>query len=205
MRIAFSGRQRSGKTVAAEYLAYEFSGVVMSFATPLKMEIYDALENGKNLHDFVLYSPNATVASDCIPNGLKPPTGLSRPEALAWIDEHKLELREMMQIWGDWRRSQDSDYFIKKMCSLIDGMDEGVDIFVDDARFHNECNELEKRGFTIIRVQSGDEERKKRGAANEEHPSETELDGRLFKYVVHNNREKHNLYRQLDEIIKEKP
>lgn len=81
--------------------------------------------------------------------------------------ERKDEFRSLQQALGQYRRSQDPDYWLKKVMLIVDGATradvrarETTFVAIDDCRFPNEEKALRERGFVFIRLADGSTTRK---------------------------------------------
>lgn len=127
--------------------------------------------------------------------------------------------RKFLQRVGDVAREEFGDDIIEKIFQenvenlinkRIPGMPEGnVLIMVDDLRFLNEYKLVKELGFTVIRVETDEEVRKKRLGnlfTNVKHRSETEMELFAPDFVIQNNDEDPeyiNLESQLKQLFLE--
>lgn len=201
--LAFGGKEKSGKTTAASYIVNKFGGRMFSFAAVLKASVYDLNAiRGKEMNEFLDYAKSEGYEFDF--HGL-PRANMSNPkraDKAAWINRNKEDFRQILQVYGDFKRADDPDIFINRTIADIQkAKEEAYTICVDDVRFYNEVHALEDVGFTTVRVNAGDEVRKARGAGEYgDHVSETQLDSCFHSFIVHNNLLPVDLYNQLDTI-----
>ncbi len=204
--VGISGKSLSGKTTAAEYLGREYGCVNIAFADVLKSMIYDLVAiEGDERETFLKYAKSVGADFDFHafprPNLNNP----GRTDKVAWVNRNKGDFRQLMQIYGDFKRSQDSEFFVDRAAAAIEkAIENGAfAITVDDVRFYNEVHALERVGFSMVRVNASDEIRLQRGAdiSASTHQSETQLDGLMHSFVVFNNLEKSMLYSQLDDVV----
>ena len=99
------------------------------------------------------------------------------------VDRNKPLYRADLIALGNKRRSEDADYWIKKVLS------EDGNIIVPDVRLKHELETFKQLGAVCIRVNSKREERAKRGLIVQENDAtETELDGITnWDYIIDNN------------------
>jgi dephospho-CoA kinase len=110
--------------------------------------------------------------------------------------------RKFLQFIGtEWAREKDPDIWINKVLSR--SKDDG-NYFLSDLRFLNEFNALRRNGWILIKLrrnQGSDRE----GSGSINHISENELDSTLdeyWDYVIDNNGEIEDLYRDIEHFIK---
>lgn len=117
---------------------------------------------------------------------------------MAQIEANKPLYRPELIELGNWGRSQDKDYWLKKIVSQ-DG-----DIFVTDVRMKHEYEVFKEAGAKGIRVEATHETRAKRGQIVSENDStETELDNvKDWDFVVHNDSSYEDLVQTADELVK---
>lgn len=164
--VALCGLHGAGKDTVADALpAQKFA-----FADTLYREVADAfgvtvadlkcrstkeadqlvysLERCKD-RDFVIF-----VARDAWPFGFE-----SRPRSPRWV----------LQRWGDYRRAQDPDYFIKK---CIADVVEHSEVVITDCRYPNEAEMVRQLGGQIWQVVRPGHNPPRNGHASENDGSE---------------------------------
>ena len=101
----------------------------------------------------------------------------------AYIEEHKSDLRLLLQAWGtEWRRNLCSPtYWIDQTRAKIEAAPEGAVVVVTDVRFPNEGDLIREMGGTVTRVYRCDV-----NAAEDEHASETAMDDYHCDAVIWN-------------------
>ncbi len=204
--LGFSGKSKSGKTISAEYMRHKYGGVALAFADALKADCFDLnYIRGRDLDAFLSYAKEHGYDFDfhALPraNMVNP----KRPEKIAWINRNKEDFRSILQVYGDFKRDGNPDFFIERTLLAINrAVDDGqIVICVDDVRYINEVDALVSIGFNIVRVQAADDVRLSRGASQEHHESETQLDSYYHSFTVANNLEPHDLYSQLDTVVEQ--
>ena len=131
--IGLCGRMGSGKDTTAELLA-PYGYKRLAFADPLKQEVADCIQDERFPED--------------IPLDLFEVMLTSRPRD-AWKKPTPDGMRKLLQWYGtDFRRNQDSEYWIKKAESSIR---DGKYVF-SDVRFPNEASLIRKHGGQIWRI-----------------------------------------------------
>lgn len=166
MKVAFIGKMFSGKTTSAQYLEMEEGFTRLAFADPVKDISAALLEYIDRSFEF---------------HGIGPRQKWSFEE----IQRRKGEpqIRKLLQLVGTelGRELYDKDVWVKL---LLKRAAHQYNVAVDDCRFENEAEELKNAGFTIVRVERPEEDRralllKKYPDTWREimaHPSETSLD-----------------------------
>lgn len=152
-----------------------------AFADDLKQELYDALSNQYNPYwdvapfNFLLlpHTPEAyggLVTSD-IPLGDK----------IAWVNEHRTELRPVLQHYGtEYRRAQSPFYWVKCLSDRISAEDPQIAL-VSDVRFKSEFFYIKSVGGYVTRItRYGYTDPN----CDPNHVSETELDKVPFDFEI---------------------
>lgn len=179
--IAFAGRKRSGKGMLAQGIKNRFqNAVILSFADNLKQLCAELLNTSSdNLNKM---KNDGTTFSEKIDDRwvsiISETTGINEEIIRDELGEHTFRtVREMLQVLGtNLIRKHAINWHVDKMIERINEIGEDKIIVVDDVRFNNEKDALEKIGadvFIVIRPNCFD-------VSN--HPSETELSYEKFKY-----------------------
>lgn len=152
--IGLLGHAGVGKDTVALLLAERFRVARVAFAEALKLEIAAAWGIERDLLD----SPWAKEAKT-------PALALHKCMNQDFVSyawelglpglQDGLTPRTVMQRWGDWRRSVDSDYFVKFALEIVrtvtDG--DGVDaVLLTDVRFPNEAHLVRSLGGDLWRI-----------------------------------------------------
>ena len=134
MRIAFVGPKSAGKTTSASLVSDVVGGAkILSFATPLKLEVYNLFQD---IFDYFVYRQPAK----------------SDEEKVQRVNNLKEQfLRKALQDVGTYRRNEDRNYWINQMAMKLK-LCEG-NVIVDDCRYINEAELLKAQGFTLIKIQ----------------------------------------------------
>lgn len=184
MIIGFAGKAASGKTTAAKYLQQQstLNIVILPMAQMLREEVenfirqvgaekYVPLVYGDQDDKVrVFYIDQQRAIKNC-------PAWADFITNHAEIQDHDaqsaLTVRRILQWWGtEYRRAQDPDYWTKAWEKKLGEYDlSTTHILVDDVRFINELNVIQKHGGTFIKI-----ERPGFNGANN-HSSENSLDG----------------------------
>ena len=122
--IALVGPMKCGKDTIASFFIQNLGYKRIAFADAMKKEVCEILNNYPT-------SPNT-----------KPWT----PES---IDKHKDFFRPLLQWWGQYRRSEDPDYWVRIVSNQLNIADKHV---VTDPRYINELEFLQKNNFFIVRI-----------------------------------------------------
>jgi len=115
------------------------------------------------------------------------------------IERNKPLYRQGLIDLGNWGRSQDPDYWLKKI------IESPGDIIVTDVRVLHEYETFKSAGAITIRVNASREVRAERGTlVGENDITEIGLDGVSdWDFVIENNSDYDNLERQVKVLIKE--
>ncbi len=183
MIIGFAGKAASGKTTAAKHLQALLGDKiqVLPMASMLRREVEAFLRKvGAADKVALLYGDQQDKLTH-----FEIDEHSARLQCSAWedfvaknldIQQHPgrttLNVRRILQWWGtEYRRAQDPDYWTKAWeAALAEVTERNVHILVDDVRFHNEVEAVQRNGGVLIRV-----ERPGFNGANN-HSSENSLD-----------------------------
>lgn len=115
------------------------------------------------------------------------------------IEKNKSIYRQDLINLGNWGRSIDPDYWLKKI------IEQDGNIIVTDVRVPHEYEVFKNAGALAIRVEATRETRLKRGELiGENDITETGLDEiNNWDYIIDNNSDYENLKLQVSDIIKE--
>lgn len=158
--VGLIGKKRAGKDTVAETLTREFGFVRYAFADPLKATMLD-------LDPFVpdgwLYSRLSDLVRE---RGWE--TAKEIPEVRRLLQAHGVAIRTHVSesVWVDATMSR--------------VMDETRPVVVTDVRFPNEADTIEAAGGVLVRVH------RPSLTSEDEHVSETALDGRLTPWHIYN-------------------
>ena len=114
------------------------------------------------------------------------------------IEKNKSIYRQDLINLGNWGRSQDPDYWLKKI------LEQDGNIIVTDVRVPHEYEVFKNAGALTIRVEATRETRAKRGELiGETDITEVGLDNiKDWDYIIYNNGDYENLKFQVENIIK---
>lgn len=185
-----SGKAGSGKNTVADILHETLEKLGTDYEIkPMKQAVCDELQQAIqpeiNL-DFILSDAFKPVFFEMTEERFKFPDDVE-----CTIDRSKpMSGRRMMQWWAtEVRRNEDPHYWVKAwekggMWSFLTQYRWSVGHkIIPDIRFENECDMVQRYNGILIRVERDDLEL----GDTHEHPSETELDGYEFDYVIVNN------------------
>lgn len=189
LRIALTGRMRSGKSTIADHLWLKHDFAKVSFASSLK-QLADRLFSH-------LYEP---IYEDC-----------SISEGGRSVKEYR-KPRALLQTLGQKLREIDEDVWIKQAeqdVELAEAWRSTAGVVIDDLRQPNEYEWARANGFIIIRVEADEALRLKRAeqagdSFSEEdlaHDTEQHSDKFDVDYTIVNNGDMDELERQVDEIL----
>ena len=114
------------------------------------------------------------------------------------IDSNKGKYRTGLIELGDWGRSIDPDFWLKKI------IESDENIIVTDVRLIHEAEVFKKAGAFLIRVEADYSTRSKRGViTNANDLTETSLDDfKEFDYIIENNGDYQELIENSKPLIK---
>lgn len=156
--IGFAGRKRCGKTILANYIKNEENGVVITIANYLKQlcsqlmnisvnELIEKKDNGFTFDIipderwFEIIDKETNIGIDKIRNDLK--------------NTHITSIRQLLQVIGtDLIRKYNENWHVEKMLEEINNYPNDTFIAIDDVRFPNEKEAIEKLSgivFFIVR------------------------------------------------------
>jgi len=191
IRIALTGRMRSGKTTIADHLWLKHDFAKVSFASSLKLTADRLFSH--------LYEP---IYEDCpFSEGGRTVKDYRKPRAL-------------LQELGQKMREIDEDVWIKQAeqdVKLAEAWRGTAGVVIDDLRQPNEYEWARANGFIIIRVEADEALRLKRAeqegdsfsAEDMAHDTEQHVDGFSVDYTIVNDGDMNDLERQVDEIMGE--
>jgi len=183
MIIGFAGKAASGKTTAAKHLQSLLGDKiqVLPMASMLRREVETFLREvgaedrvpllyGDQQDKLSHFDVDEQSARSCCPawdNFVSHNQDIQ--DQPGWT---LVSVRRILQWWGtEYRRAQDPDYWTKAWeTALVELPDRNGHILVDDVRFHNEVDVIQRNGGVLIRV-----ERPGFNGAND-HSSENSLD-----------------------------
>jgi hypothetical protein len=206
LRVAFVGPAKAGKSTASQYLARRYGTTTVSFAAPVKRELFKFLTdyryagmNGSK-DRFMQQHKQVFDEGPCFGEASLPPMICSDP--IAWINANKDNMRQFLQWWGtDYRRAQDENYWVNQLRPLVEEYDALAN---DDCRFLNEAEYLVSAGFRIVAINPATPEE-----AKNLHSSEREYLNILDQYphtVIHNPKTEYEVfYRVLDDLFVMEP
>lgn len=115
------------------------------------------------------------------------------------VERNKPLYRAELIELGNKRRSEDANYWIKKVLST------SGNIIVSDVRLHHELEKFKKLDAVTIRVEADRDARDKRGKlVKEDDSTETDLDNASgWDYVIQNNGTIESLQKKVLKIAKE--
>ncbi|MDX2794011.1 deoxynucleotide monophosphate kinase family protein [Streptomyces scabiei] len=175
--IGIIGRARVGKDTAGEWFVNERGYRRVGFADPLK-------EAALKL-DPIVGVDNKSAAFH-----------LSEVIRLLGWEEAKeaAEVRRILQELGSAVRSLDEDFWLRlALKKTQEANDDGAPVVITDVRYRNEAASLVRAGFHLIHVERPDVPRL-------DHESENSLGPEDARYLVMNDGDVPNLYKQLDRI-----
>lgn len=177
MLIGISGRAGVGKSTLAEVAEEHFNFKRLAFADALKEECVSVLAKF-DIPPLGLYDPAHKLSTFALPKSFIADYEdfiLPFAEFHPIIHEYYISYRKFMQFWGDYRRTQNKDYWLQK---FMDNADFSEDLIVDDVRFFNEAALIQALGGIIVRINWPSHTR-------DTHASETLMDNfPMFNSVI---------------------
>lgn len=173
--IAIGGKAGSGKTTFADHMLRCFGGTKLSFATAVKEEVADFLNQcGAAYEQRHLYGSTedkAEILKVPVENWIESdyrPRAVLNKYITQLGNELCISYRQLMQVWGtEYRRTQNPNYWEEKMRWNLEDS-QGL-VCIDDVRFPNEVKLCADFDGLLVRVA-------RPGLAESDHPSETALD-----------------------------
>lgn len=142
-----------------------------AFGDELKVEVFDWLQSNAFVEAY--FSP--FLLPEVFIGDFYWNRTYSRGEKIAFVDKNKLILRPLLQKWGtEFRRTQDPDYWVKKILARIQEEKPQV-AFLTDMRFLNETNICDVQVNVVRSIQT---------TIIPTHQSETELDTFSYPYTI---------------------
>ncbi len=114
------------------------------------------------------------------------------------IEKNKPLYRADLIKLGNWGRSQDADYWMKKI------LEQDGDIMVTDVRVPHEYEVFKSAGAISIRIETSRENRMARGVlVGEDDITEVGLDDvKDWDYIIENNSTYEDLKKKVDDLVK---
>ncbi|WP_321365469.1 hypothetical protein [uncultured Desulfuromusa sp.] len=182
MIIGFAGKAASGKTTAARYLTeLQDNIVILPMAVVLRQEVENFIRQvGAEDQVPLVYGDQDDKVRVFYIDEKKAHQLCPAWDAFVCLNQDiqdrlgqtAVTVRRILQWWGtEFRRAQDPDYWTKAWEKKLQGYDlKNTHILVDDVRFVNELEIIEKQGGVFIKI-----ERPGFNGANN-HSSENSLD-----------------------------
>jgi hypothetical protein len=163
--IGLIGHAGAGKDTVAQLLAERYRIARLAFADALRDEISQAFGV-----EWALLADPARKLERTQQLALR---NCTEPGFCAWAWElqflDEVSPRTLMQRWGDWRRAEDTDYFVKlardKLARLTERSELDA-VIVTDVRFHNEARLVRSVRGELWRIT------RPQGPTPNRHPSE---------------------------------
>ena len=192
MLVGIVGKARAGKDTFALMLAESLfrstskKYVLMAFAHELKLRVqsdfdlsYEQLWGDEKEKNDLRYAKRLE--------------GFSSNPADYWCS------REILQSYGEFYRTIDYDFWVKKLFEVIDDR-EYKDVIITDVRYINEADYIVKRGGILIKVVRDSNNVSVRG---QNHISETALDNyNDIEFTIENDGDLNKLKEKSDKTVK---
>lgn len=173
--IGLTGRARSGKDTAANYLAAQFGLLVYALASPLKLALLDML----NLPGSALEGP-------------------AKEQPLPWLGKSP---RELMQLLGtEWGRNLVHPQLWLMLADMnlsnhLEAMPQAQGFVISDVRFDNEADWIRAKGGAVVHLHRQD------AAEVAAHSSESGITPGAHDLFITNDGSLNDLYQTLDEVM----
>ena len=164
-KIGLAGKSGSGKDLVADYIGEQHSFKKIAVADAIRDEVADFFTTAFSILAFL---PGFQMVIDAF-------------RRMVWEKPTHPAMRVLLQWWGtEYRRSQDPDYWTKKLASRLDNHDW---IVVSDVRTPDEMDVIRKAGGEIWFV-----ERPGVGSVGiKNHYTEVALEGASFDRTILND------------------
>lgn len=182
MKIALTGRLRSGKSTVAQYLCAIHDYMPFAFGNPLKDAFHRAFPNvPRNPKPRAMYQRFGTWAREAMGEDV-------------WIDATMADVEAYVKRHGCEKCGESQ-----------------AKVLIEDCRQENELQRLKAEGFVIIRINAPEELRIKRAldagdvfvAEDLRHSTELDVEGFDCDFEVNNEGNTLELYAQIDAILAE--
>ena len=202
MIIGMTGKKRSGKDTAAEYLCFAYHFKRYGLADPMKealKHIFFLSESQlygdkKEAHD-ARYNTTARKLLQVFGTELFQYDIYNHiPEMLEAIKPRELWINRF-KLWYDYERGGIPIHLINELNNKIMVVDTPMDVVISDVRFPHEVNVIRAMGGIIIQINRNCVD------CTDCHASETEMDKIEPDYIVDNNGSFKELEHELDLII----
>jgi len=148
--IGLTGQAGSGKDPVSSLLVCRAGVYRLAFADHLKLEAMEAFDANALL--FIDPTLKSVATDDLALRNCREAGYVSANWGLANLAA--VTPRSIMQTWGDWRRSQDPDYFVTKLDARIDRAVQlgAKTLIITDVRFRNEAALIRRYGGQLWRI-----------------------------------------------------
>jgi hypothetical protein len=184
-KIGLAGKSGSGKDVVADYICDQYFYK--------KIAVADAIRDEANA--FIQIVLGIGAAKQNLPPSFE--VVLESFREAVWAKPTPPEIRVLLQWWGtEFRRSQNSDYWVERLAERLDNED---CVVVSDVRTPDEIEAIHQAGGEVWFVERpgiGSV-----GTAN--HYTEVALEGVLFDRTITNDQSLEDLHRKVDFIFRE--
>lgn len=87
-------------------------------------------------------------------DGVKHEVAEATGHSHVWVDEHKEQLRPLLQAWGtEFRRNLcDQNHWVRQLAARLNGVEDDAIVIVTDVRFENEVEFIHQQGGVVARV-----------------------------------------------------
>lgn len=204
MIIGLHGKPGSGKDAVADYLVSDRQWVKIAFADLLKEELCAAYEVCREIFDLrelktvklEMLRLGACMDEDFIAYA----KSQVAPEEACFIEPDHRSPRELMQMYGDYRRADDRNYFISAaIAKALYFTQSDINVVVTDVRYENEMYAIQAIGGKVVEVFRPNNPY---AADLNGHSSNQALPPREIAAVIGNTGTLSDLYNTTDDVLK---
>jgi hypothetical protein len=178
-KIGLAGKSGSGKDVVADFICVQFGYSKIAVADAIREEVQEFLKESLSAN---LLPGSFSLVVDAFVRAV-------------WDKPTAPEIRVLLQWWGtEYRRSEDSNYWIKRLTQRLEQYDKLV---ISDVRVPDEMDAIRNAGGEIWLV-----ERPGIGSVGiKNHFTETALADSKFDRIIYNDRTLDDLYVKITSLF----
>lgn len=181
MVIAITGKKRSGKNTASEYLRKNYKFREYAFAQPIKTVSY------------LLFGWDAKKDEE-LKEVIDPYWGISRRQFWQWLGTDAMQL-DLCKKYPEFEKKTGRSIWVNIFNSRYEA-DKSINYAISDFRFPHEEEYLKSINAITIKVVRNDTDK-----IVDLHESEIYIDTMKTDYIIENNSDLESLYEQVDKIM----